>query len=829
MPQWPKHIKKLVLIFASLCTAFFSHNSVSSSTNFTVNKLGFLEKQGLDVLVFNNHYQGVFGDAKTSGIELIHHGVRSVTNGDVRLQTTPEQWDDIPEFIEQIIHPDGRIEAVMEYSKHKFRYSVIAKPIGEDIEITVNLANALPESLIGKAGFNLEFLPSTYAESGFMTENNVGTLPLYPVGEKEINGQTIPRAIAVGHSITFAPGDPSKRVSIHSNGTSLSLYDGRSKAQNGWFVLRSLLPINRTGEVINWRLSAGSLPNWQRQPVISHSQVGYHPDQKKVITIEFDKNVNKKYKDAQLWRLSADGKHHLVSEKKPLNWGAYKRYQYAQVDFSEVKKTGLYRVSYDGVEGSVFRIDTGIYSDIWHPTMDIFFPVQMDHVLVEEAYRVWHGASHLDDAVQAPPGTVHFDLYAQDEETFTDYKAGEHIPGLNIGGWYDAGDYDIRTQTQYYTVNNLVAVWEKFQPMRDTTSVDYQRKHVALHVADRKPDLLQQIEHGALALVAQFRSVGHAISGIIVPTLEQYTHLGDGITMTDNFIYDPKLKETEIKGNRSGVADDRWAFTNKNQSLNLGSAASLAAASRALTGYNDDLAKECLNYAVATWEAEQKQPSSNFKHGNTTGGPVAYEKLRAAKELLKATGGLKYQKSIQALLPDIDKHFPRMAIPAIEAIELMDGEYKKSILQIALKHQKEKLNKEALNPFGVHISEGAWAGNAGIMSAAIQDYLLHKHFPQQFGKEEVFQGLHYILGHHPDSSISFVSGVGTRSKKTAYGANRADGSFIAGGVVPGLLILKPDFPENKEDWPFFWGENEYVITAAAQYLYLARAAEDLLR
>jgi endoglucanase len=61
-----------------------------------------------------------------------------------------------------------------------------------------------------------------------------------------------------------------------------------------------------------------------------------------------------------------------------------------------------------------------------------------------------------------------------------------------------------------------------------------------------------------------------------------------------------------------------------------------------------------------------------------------------------------------------------------------------------------------------------------------------------------------------------------------YGNNRADYSFIAGGVVPGIIIVKPDFPENKDDWPFLWGENEYVINLAASYLYLVHAANDLL-
>ena len=88
--------------------------------------------------------------------------------------------------------------------------------------------------------------------------------------------------------------------------------------------------------------------------------------------------------------------------------------------------------------------------------------------------------------------------------------------------------------------------------------------------------------------------------------------------------------------------------------------------------------------------------------------------------------------------------------------------------------------------------------------------------------------MNYIYGCHPGSDISFVSAVGTVSKKVAYGNNRADFSFIAGGVVPGELILKPDFPENKEDWPFMWGENEYVVNLASSYIYLVNAVNELL-
>jgi hypothetical protein len=96
-------------------------------------------------------------------------------------------------------------------------------------------------------------------------------------------------------------------------------------------------------------------------------------------------------------------------------------------------------------------------------------------------------------------------------------------------------------------------------------------------------------------------------------------------------------------------------------------------------------------------------------------------------------------------------------------------------------------------------------------------------------KEDVLKGLNYIFGCHPYSNISFVNAVGTRSKKVAYGNNRADFTTIAGGIVPGLMLLKPDFLENKDDWPFFWGENEVTIGGSADYIFLACAVNEMIK
>ena len=128
------------------------------------------------------------------------------------------------------------------------------------------------------------------------------------------------------------------------------------------------------------------------------------------------------------------------------------------------------------------------------------------------------------------------------------------------------------------------------------------------------------------------------------------------------------------------------------------------------------------------------------------------------------------------------------------------------------------------NPFGVPITDGGWAGNGAIIQYGLDSHALHEAFPDIVDDGALFRAIDYLTGHHPGSDISFVSAVGTRSKEVAYGNNRADFSFIAGGVVPGELILKPDFPENKENWPFFWGENEYVINEGALWIELVNAA-----
>lgn len=787
-----------------------------------LNELEYFHKRGLDVLAFNNYYDGLFSDAKHAGVELIHHGVRTATNGDVRLSPTPEQWDPVALMVDRKVdRRTGTVTTRLGYADHGFEYDIRVAPAGEGVRIQVVLDRPLPRSLQGKAGFNLEFLPSAYWGKSWVTDTGSGQLPLYPAGPtaRGDDGKPVRLPMATGRSLTLAPEDPQRRVTIRAATGEIGIYDGRNQAQNGWYVVRGLLPSGRTGVVLEWTLEASTVPGWTRPTVIGHSQVGYHPAQRKVAVLEADR-----YADAlgriRLLRIDADGSEHQVHAADAEHWGRYLRYEYHTFDFSHVREPGIYVIEGAGQRSNAFRIAEDAYANAWQPTLDVFFPVQMDHMFVNEAYRVWHGRPHMDDARQVEPGRQHFDLYGQGPDLDSPFQPGEHIPGLNYGGWFDAGDYDIRTQTHYATVMSLVDVWEEFRPLRDETSIDQEKQHVEIHVPDGVPDLLQQIEHGTLALIAQHRVFGHAIPGIVEPDLGQYTHLGDAASKTDGKVDDPDDPHSPN--------DDRLAFTTNTTALNYGSAAALAAASRALRGYNDALAEECLATAVKVWDFEHSREPNLFRVGNTTGGDPQDEELRAAVQLLATTGEARYADRIVELWPAIDERFGFNGPLVVQVLDHMDAEFRARMRERAARFRDERAQMVAENPYGVLITRGGWAGNGAVIGMANGNYRLHKAFPELFDIEPTLQGLNYLYGTHPDSNISFVSAVGAKSKQVAYGMNRADFSFIAGGIVPGVLVLKPDFPENKEDWPFFWGQNEYVINLGASYIYLVHAAQALL-
>src|SRR5690606_22584660 len=116
---------------------------------------------------------------------------------------------------------------------------------------------------------------------------------------------------------------------------------------------------------------------------------------------------------------------------KPDEWGRFLRYHYLRLDFSDLRTPGLYVVRYGDLKTHVFRIHSDVFKrHVWQPTLEYFLPAQMCHMRVNEKYRVWHGACHLDDARMAPVDHNHFDGYLQGPSTLTN-RPGEPIAGLD--------------------------------------------------------------------------------------------------------------------------------------------------------------------------------------------------------------------------------------------------------------------------------------------------------------------------------------------------------------------------------------------------------------
>jgi hypothetical protein len=648
--------------------------------------------------------------------------------------------------------------------------------------------------------------------------------------ERTSSGEAQPTSLASGKQVVLAPEDPTTRVTIASDSADLMLFDARNRAQNGWFVVRSLIPANRTENALVWHIRPNVIPGWVRPPVVSYNQVGYTPQRSKVAMVELDPHFDAP-KTARVLRLDAAGQYNEVFQGAIVPWGKWLRYQYASFDFSAVREPGIYAIEYAGQRNGPFRIAADVYDKgVWQPSLDTYLPVQMDHMKVREGYRVWHGVSHMDDARQAPTNYTHFDGYSMGPSSDSPFASGAHIPGLNVGGWYDAGDYDIRTQTQARVISELALSSATFHLDWDETSIDEDARLVRIRRPDGVPDVLQQIKHGVLGVLAQYTAFGHAIPGIIEPTLEEYTHLGDAASKTDGLIYDPRMGKLQSNGISSGVPDDRWAFTSHTTPLNYDAAAALAAASRVLVGYDDALADQCLKTAVKVWEEEQSHPPVIFRSFNTTGGDLDDEEVGAAVELLIATkGGAPYKARLQALLPAIRKNFHGLGWLAARAIPFMDARFKTSVTAVAREFKKVAQTELAKNPFGVPIVRGTWGGAGPVAAFAVRMYFLHQAFPEIFGVDETLRGFDYLLGRHPASNVSYVSTVGTSSKLVAYGNNRADYTFIPGGMIPGVVIIEPDFPELKHGWPFLWYENEYVLDAASSFILAANAAAAVAR
>jgi hypothetical protein len=816
---------RATLILAAFCC------TVPAWGELKLNDKGYFETEGLNVIVFSD----IYPEGHQTGVTVVHHGVRVAANGDLRLEASPGQWSPVPLAGDRTV--DERTQTVTQtmsypdperdrkgfnpivYPDLAFTYHVSVRPLGENaFRISVDLDEPLPEEWVGRVGFNFELFPGDLFGEAWLMDEQAGIFPTQPNGPiEDVHGEFLGHPLASGRKLVVAPDKDSQRLVIESRDGMLELLDGRTNHNNGWFIVRTPVPAGATKNAVEWVVTPHVVSGWRSEPVIQVSQVGYTPSQPKRVVIEQDSRDQERSL-LEIYRLTENGRE-AVRSGRPVPWrGDFLRYYYLTYDFSEIAEPGMYVVEYRSQQSHPFRIGTDVFArHVWQPTLEYYLPVQMCHMRVNEKYRVWHGIDHADDALMAPVDHNHFDGYVQGASTLTKHRPLEPVSGLNAGGWHDAGDYDLRVESQMGTVWLLAQMIEEFGLDYDATTIDQKRKLVEIHVPDGKPDAHQQVEHGLLSVLGAYRSLGRLYRGIIEPDLRQYVLLGDGSVQTDNLVYDSDLGDGEIEERRSGKRDDRWVFTEQNPDRELNAAAGLAAASRVLKDYNPALSREALQAAQeifgnAVDRTEEIQP-----------------RVFALSELIQSTGDPALIERLLALQVPLAADIANSGWALAKAMPHIDDERFETRIGNAVKAHQEGLTEQSgETPYGVPYRPHIWGAGWGIQEFGVQQYFFRKAWPEYTSPDFYVNALNFILGVHPgENTMSFASGVGSKSALVAYGVNRADWSFIPGGVISGTALIRPDLPELKI-WPFFWQQTEYVMGGGGtNYMFLVLAVDRL--
>ena len=132
---------------------------------------GYFRNRGVDVMAFSDYYPV----GHQSGVSIIMHGKRIATNGDIRFEQTPGQWQPTSKqlsrevdyknssIITKLKYPDLEHNLCnfnpMIYPNFEFEYSVTTTGDGDTIKVRVDLDRPIPRLFAGKLCFNLELFP----------------------------------------------------------------------------------------------------------------------------------------------------------------------------------------------------------------------------------------------------------------------------------------------------------------------------------------------------------------------------------------------------------------------------------------------------------------------------------------------------------------------------------------------------------------------------------------------------------------------------------------------------------------------------------------------
>lgn len=510
--------------------------------------------------------------------------------------------------------------------------------------------------------------------------------------------------------------------------------------------------------------ACGGLLSAQAKPTVEIrlNQVGYYPDEEKVVVFE---GINAKAKITV-----TDEQGNVVLQSKVTRqtvspWSKKKRFI---VDVSEVKTPGRYCIATKGAEKQ-FTIGKDVYHDISLASLKFFYlmrtgvPIEKEYA-GEYARPVGHADTHV---------LIHPSAASQGR------PAGSVISSPL--GWYDAGDYNKYVVNSSFSIGLMLAVYEQ--------NKDYFNRLVA-NIPESKnatPDILDEMMFNLRWLLTmQDPGDGGVYHKLTTPNFEGF------------------VKPTDCKQPRYVVA--------KSVTASFDFAAVLAQAARLMKGNRDyvefcyqatEAAKDAYQWALNHPQAYYRQGEMNkqFQPSVNTGEYgdrfANDERFWAATELYRLTGENAYLQDAIQMKPTkfTTPTWGNVAsLGAFSWIAAGDSDMRKQMLQ-QLKEYSDNLvanvsTSSFQSPYGDKKEDFGWgclAENCCVAGVAL--LFADRYIAPNRYRIHALQNADYLLGRNP-TGYCYVTGFGDKSPMHPH--HRISASDGIEKPFPGMLVGGPN-------------------------------------
>ncbi len=486
---------------------------------------------------------------------------------------------------------------------------------------------------------------------------------------------------------------------------------------------------------------------------IRASQTGFLPEDIKTALILSNTDLNER--DFYILD-TASGKTIL---KKIINSSTYSygNFKYCfEINFSDIRKPGSYRIKIDNIESIDFRIDEKIFNPV-RDSLSLFFKAQR----CGPTSPILHEPCHLSDAAY-----------------LIGYK--DSLGRDLTGGWHDAGDYIKFLKTTAYTTYILLFSYEfdnnKFGFDLDNNSV---------------PDILEEARIGIDWLIR-----ANVDNQKLVIQVQDETDHSVGWRLPEN----------------DSLQFNRPALVSISKSSIGYYAAVLAIAARIWKErfYDQEFSAKCLDFARKFYELKNLAPDFDSIHSNHYPDIDFNGKLAlAAIELFITTGdnnylndAVKYGTSAGA-----DYWWSVGQINSLAHYKI--AKYKPEFSNYIYQNLKMAKENSLENPFRIGL-DFSWGTTNCLLGVSLQS-ILYKELTNstEFDSLNIYQR-DFVLGRNA-WGVSFIYNIGKNFSKhlhsqiAFFNNGYLPGGLTAGPAPDSILITKQILRENS-DFNFFNSE-----------------------